>query len=68
MFDSKQSQMHALECLRMAADCLQLSRDVRSEKLQAHFVHMAEAWSALATSEPGASSGTEVSEVEILPI
>jgi hypothetical protein len=68
MFDSKQSQMHALECLRMAADCLQLSRDVHSDKLQAHFVQMAEAWSTLATSELDASSGREVSEVEILPI
>lgn len=39
---------HALECMRLASECLQLAGDVESQRLRAHYVRMAEEWSALA--------------------
>ena len=36
---------HELECMRMAADCMQLAGDVQNPALQSHFVRMARVWS-----------------------
>ncbi len=48
----------ALECLRLAADCEQLARDVRSPRLQSHFHRMAKVWPALA--DRGQSADTTI--------
>jgi hypothetical protein len=39
---------HELECMRLAASCMQLAGDVHSPALQSHFVRMARQWSSLA--------------------
>ena len=41
-----------LECVRMAADCMQLARAARDPAQQARFVRMAEAWTGLAAHGP----------------
>ena len=43
---------HALECLRMEADCKELAERVRSPHVRSHFLKMAGIWSALAMSAP----------------
>ncbi len=45
---SDNSRKHALECLRMEADCLHLAREVDSPTLQSYFTNQAKEWSALA--------------------
>jgi hypothetical protein len=45
-------QKHAIECMRLAADCRQLSGDVQNPTLQRHFLRMAEVWSTLAERGP----------------
>ena len=47
---------HALECLRMAAECEQLARDLRIPLLQSHFDRMAKVWPALAARGPSADT------------
>jgi hypothetical protein len=56
MFEAKRLQRHAVECLRLQADCMELAGVARSPDVQSHFVSMARFWSALAAS--GASSNT----------
>jgi hypothetical protein len=46
-------QKYALECLRLAADCTQLARDVPNPILQSHFVRMAKELTAMAEQGPG---------------
>ena len=41
-----------LECMRLAADCMQLASQLRSPVLQSHFVRMACKWSTVAAEEP----------------
>ena len=41
-----------LECLRLASDFLQLSRDTLNSDLQAHCVRMANYWSDQADGNP----------------
>jgi DNA-binding PucR family transcriptional regulator len=53
--EPERSLKHALQCLRLEADCMQLA--ARSQTLQSHFVRMAGFWSALALSEPSANAG-----------
>jgi hypothetical protein len=48
--------MHALECMRLAADCTQLARDVDSPALQSHFLRMAKVWSTLVDRGPSADN------------
>ena len=43
---------HALECLRLAAECMQLSRDADTPELQRHFLKMAEMWTSKAELGP----------------
>lgn len=49
---------HALECMRLAADCEQLARDARDPDLATHFDEMAELWSNLAERGPSADTRT----------
>jgi hypothetical protein len=51
---------HALECLRLQADCLQLSKVVPSRDLRSHFASMAQFWGALAASGPSANAGPAI--------
>ncbi len=47
---------HALECLRLAAECEQLARDLRIPSLQSHFHRMAKVWPTLADRGPNADT------------
>jgi hypothetical protein len=51
--ESDYLRKHALECLRLSADCMQLVGDVRSPTLQRHFLEMAKAWTRAAEDGPG---------------
>jgi hypothetical protein len=57
MFEAKQLQRHALECLRLQADCMQLAGVACSLNVQLHFVSMAQFWGALAASGPSSDAG-----------
>jgi hypothetical protein len=57
--ESDYSRRHALERMRMAADCMQLAGDVQNPALQAHFVRMARVWSDLAVRGPNADARME---------
>jgi hypothetical protein len=46
--DSDNLRRHALESVRLAADCKQLAGDVHSPALQSHFLRMAKIWTAQA--------------------
>jgi hypothetical protein len=47
---------HALECLRLAADSMQLACDDRNPARQAHFVRMAIEWTILAEQGPAGAN------------
>ena len=49
---------HELECIRLAADCMQLVGDVDSPALRSHFLRMARVWSERAVRGP--STGTQI--------
>jgi len=57
--ESDYSRKHALECMRLAADSMQLAGDVQNPALQSHFVRMARVWSDLADRGPNADIWTE---------
>ena len=50
---------HELECMRLAASCMQLAGDVQSPALQSHFVRMARVWSDRAVRGPNPDTRTE---------
>ena len=52
VFELDGSRKHALECLRLEADCMQLAVKTHGANLQSHFVRMAKVWAALADSGP----------------
>jgi hypothetical protein len=56
---------HELECMRLAAACMQLAADVRNPALQSHFLRMAEAWPILADRGPSADAQTENPVLEL---
>ncbi len=62
MVGTKQLQKHALECLRLQAECMQLSKVALSRDLQSHFVAMAQFWGALAASGPSANASPAVTK------
>jgi hypothetical protein len=64
MFDAKQLQRHALECLRLQADCMQLAGVARSPNVQSHFVSMARFWGTVAGSGPSSDAGSKLSKAE----
>jgi hypothetical protein len=57
--ESDHWQQHALECMRMAADCMQLAGDLQNPALQSHFVRMARVWSDRAVRGPNPDTRTE---------
>ena len=59
MSESDYSRKHALGCMRLAADCMQLAGDVQNPASQSHFVRMARVWSDLAVRGPNADTWTE---------
>ena len=56
MSESDNLRKHALECMRLAADCMQLAGDVHSPDLQRHFLWMARVWTTGAERGPGADN------------
>ena len=56
MSESDNWRKHELECMRLAADCMQLAGDVHSPALQSHFLRMARVWSSLADQGPSADT------------
>jgi len=54
MSQSNPSDRHALECLRLEAECRELAKNVRSVNLQNHYLRMATDW--LAMAETGLAS------------
>ena len=65
MFDAKQLQKHALECLRLQVDCMELAGVARSPNVQSHFVAMARFWGALAVSGPSSDAGSKLTKAEM---
>ena len=61
MFEAKQLQKHALECLRLQADYMELAGVARSPNMQSHFVSMARFWGTLAASGPSSDAGSKLS-------
>jgi hypothetical protein len=60
MLEAKYKRKHALECLRLQADCMELAGVVHGHDVQSHFVSMARFWGALAVSGPGSNAALEV--------
>jgi hypothetical protein len=61
MLEAKQLRKHALECLRLQADCMELASVADSRKVQSHFASMAQFWGDLAVSGPSSTAGPETS-------
>lgn len=57
MSKPEQSRKHALECLRLEADCMQLAGDAIGNSVRQNFIRTARVWSSLALLEPGADDG-----------
>lgn len=55
MSESDRLRKHALECLRLEADCRQLAFTADRPSLRSHFVRMARVWSDLADRGPSAN-------------
>jgi hypothetical protein len=53
---------HALECLRLEADCMHLAGDSESPRLRSHFLRMAHIWFTLGVPEPSAIAAQERAE------
>ena len=60
MFEAKYQRKHALECLRLQADCMELAGVVHGYDVQSHFVSMSRFWGALAVSGPGPNADPEI--------
>jgi hypothetical protein len=58
--ESDYLRKHALECLRLSADCMQLAGEVRSPPLQRHFLEMAKVWTREAEDGPGTDGPVRV--------
>jgi hypothetical protein len=56
--ESDNLRKHALECMRLATDCMQLVGDVHSPTLRSHFLRMARVWRILANRGPSADTQT----------
>jgi len=67
MFEAKQLQKHALECLRLQADCMQLAEVAGSSNVRSHFASMARFWGTLAASGPSLHAGSKLSKAERQP-
>jgi hypothetical protein len=60
VFEAKQLRKHALECLRLQADCMELATVAHCSNMQSHFVFMAEFWGNLAVSGPNSKAGPKI--------
>lgn len=49
MSETDRTRSFELECMRMAADCLNMAADVSDPDLKAHFIGMAKLWPILAS-------------------
>jgi hypothetical protein len=58
MSGSDTLRKHALECLRLAADCEQSAREIEDPVLREHFTGMATVWETLAERGPTADPKT----------
>ena len=58
MSESDSERKHALECMRLATDCMQLVGDVHDPTLRSHFLRMAGVWRILADRGPSADAQT----------
>jgi hypothetical protein len=65
MFETKQLPNHALACLRLQADCMQLAGVARSPNVQSHFVSMARFWGTFAASGPSSDARPKLSKAEM---
>jgi hypothetical protein len=65
MFDAKQLRKHALECLRLQADCMELAGVAHCRNMQSHFVFMAQFWGNLAVSGPSSNGRPKILKTEI---
>jgi len=65
MFEAKYKRKHALECLRLQADCMELAGVVHGYDVQSHFVSMARFWGDLAVSGPGSDADPQIVNGEI---
>ena len=52
MSEAGDAMKRGLECLRLASDFMQLSRDTLNPKLRGHCVRMAKYWSDRANGDP----------------
>jgi hypothetical protein len=52
VFNTSEDVARDLECLRLASDLMQMSRDTLNSELQAHCIQMAKYWSDQADREP----------------
>jgi len=57
--ESDSLRKHALDCMRLAADCMQLVGDVHSPALQQHFLRMARVWTTRAERHSGTDTDQE---------
>ena len=64
MHETEQSRKHALECLRLEANCMQLAGDALNPNSQSHFLRMARVWFSLAVSGPSANAAQELSKTQ----
>jgi hypothetical protein len=65
--ESDKLRKHELECMRLAADCVQLLGDVHSPALQRHFLWMTRVWTEEAERGPGAETPTKNSTKCVYP-
>ena len=65
MLEAKRLRNHAVECLRLQADCMQLAGVAHSHDVQSHFVYLARFWGALAVSGPSTNAGPEIFKPEM---
>ena len=59
MSKSHNLRKHELECMRLAADCMQLAGEVHGPALQSHFLRMVRVWRTLAVRAPSADTQTK---------
>ncbi|MGA2944880.1 MAG: hypothetical protein ABSE50_22870 [Xanthobacteraceae bacterium] len=64
MFEAKQLRKHALECLRLQADSMELAGVAHCRDMQSHFVLMAQFWGNLAVSGPSSNAGPNILNTE----
>jgi hypothetical protein len=57
VFEAKKPRKHALECLRLQADCMELAGVAHCRDMQSHFVFMAGFWGNLAVPGPSSNAG-----------